>query len=165
MAKEWVEKKKNHAYNNSPNPSLPSPPLLPLGPSEVKWLAPKWVWTSLMRRTLLVRFSQGLPPVSKHFIFSYQLRQKKTNKQTTKQKERWQGHCNSCGQLQRARNLINLIILIVFLCEVRSQYKAPLILATLRMAQLVLSIFLPILHAKRTFVHGYQQRSIEIPLI
>ena len=28
------------------------------------------------------------------------------NKQTNKQKERWQGHRNSCGQLQRARILI-----------------------------------------------------------
>ena len=27
----------------------------------------------------------------------------KHNKQTNKQKERWQGHRNSCGQLQRAR--------------------------------------------------------------
>ena len=30
---------------------------------------------------------------------------KKTNKETNKQKERWQGHRNSCGQLQRARIL------------------------------------------------------------
>ena len=30
---------------------------------------------------------------------------KKTNKETNKQKERWQGHRNSCGQLQRARTL------------------------------------------------------------
>ena len=29
----------------------------------------------------------------------------KTNKQTNKQKERWQGHRNSCGQLQWARKL------------------------------------------------------------
>ena len=44
---------------------------------------------------------------------------KKTNKQTTKHIELWQEHCNSCDQLQRAPILINLIILIVFLCEVR----------------------------------------------
>ena len=37
----------------------PSPPLLPLGPSEVKLLAPKCVWTSFMKRTLVVRFLQG----------------------------------------------------------------------------------------------------------
>ena len=30
---------------------------------------------------------------------------KKKNKQTTKQKERWQGHCNSCGQLQRVQRV------------------------------------------------------------
>ena len=30
-------------------------------------------------------------------------------KQTNKQKERWQGHCNSCGQLQRAWILIKKI--------------------------------------------------------
>ena len=34
---------------------------------------------------------------------------KKKNKQTNKQKERWQGHRNSCGQLQRARILIKKI--------------------------------------------------------
>ena len=53
------------------HPTPLSPPLLPLGPSEVKWLAPKCVWTSYMRRTLVVRFSQGLPPVSNHFILYY----------------------------------------------------------------------------------------------
>ena len=37
----------------------PSPPLLPLGPSKVKWLAPKCVQTSFMKRTLVVRFLQG----------------------------------------------------------------------------------------------------------
>ena len=31
---------------------------------------------------------------------------KYTNKQTNKQKERWQGHRNCCGQLQRARILV-----------------------------------------------------------
>ena len=33
----------------------------------------------------------------------------KTNKQTNKQKERWQGHRNSCGQLQWARKLTKKI--------------------------------------------------------
>ena len=33
-------------------------------------------------------------------------KKKQTNKQTDKQKKRWQGHCNSCGQLQRAWILI-----------------------------------------------------------
>ena len=68
MANEWVEKK---IMPKTIHPTLPSPPLLPLGPSEVKWLAPKCVWTSFMRRTLVVRFSQGLPPVSNHYIFFY----------------------------------------------------------------------------------------------
>ena len=38
------------------------------------------------------------------FIISF-ANKKKTDKQTNKQKERWQGHRNSCGQLQRARNI------------------------------------------------------------
>ena len=42
---------------------------------------------------------------------------------------------------------LNLIILIVFLCEVQNVVQATL-LATLGMAQLVFSIFLPIFHAK-----------------
>ena len=41
------------------HPTPPSPPLLPLGPSEVKWLAPKCVCSSFMKRTLVVRFLQG----------------------------------------------------------------------------------------------------------
>ena len=42
---------------------------------------------------------------SKLFYYYFISFAKKTNKQTNKQKERWQGHCNSCGQLQRARTL------------------------------------------------------------
>ena len=38
------------------------------------------------------------------FCFFISFAQKK-NKQTNKQKERWQGHRNSCGQLQLARIL------------------------------------------------------------
>ena len=43
-----------------------------------------------------------------YFFFISFAKKKKTqaNKQTNKQKERWQGHRNSCGQLQRARILI-----------------------------------------------------------
>ena len=44
-----------------------------------------------------------LPLVLFYFI---SFAKKQTNKQTDKQKERWQGHRNSCGQLQRARILI-----------------------------------------------------------
>ena len=40
------------------------------------------------------------------FIFYFVASPKKTNKQT---EERWQGHRNSCGQLQRARILIKKI--------------------------------------------------------
>ena len=41
------------------------------------------------------------------FIFYFICFAKKTNKLTNKQtEERWQGHRNSCGQLQRARILI-----------------------------------------------------------
>ena len=39
---------------------------------------------------------------------------------------------------------LNLIILIVFICEVQNNVVQATFLATLRMAQLVLSIFLPI---------------------
>ena len=39
-------------------------------------------------------------------VLFYFISFKQTNKQTDKQKERWQGHRNSCGQLQRARILI-----------------------------------------------------------
>ena len=87
----------------------PSPPLLSLGPSEVKWLAPKCVWTSFMKRTLVVRFLQGATS---------------------------------------SKQPLNLIILIVFICEVQNNVVQATLLATLRMAQLVLSIFLPIFHAK-----------------
>ena len=51
-------------------------------------------------------FDERLAP---YFIFIFILLaspKKKTNKQTDKQKEPWQGHRNSCGQLQRARILI-----------------------------------------------------------
>ena len=58
----------------------PSPPMFPLGPSEVKWLAPNCVRTSFMKRTLVVQFLQG---------------------------------ANSSNQP------LNLIIFIVFLCEVQ----------------------------------------------
>ena len=53
-ANEWVPK--NSCLQQF---TQPSPPLLPLGPSEVKWLAPKCVWSSFMKRTLVVRFLQG----------------------------------------------------------------------------------------------------------
>ena len=36
------------------------------------------------------------------FIISFANKKKE---QTNKQKESWQGHRNSCGQLQRARNI------------------------------------------------------------
>ena len=39
-----------------------------------------------------------------YFYFFILLASPKTNKQTDKQKERWQKHRNSCGQLQRARD-------------------------------------------------------------
>ena len=58
----------------------PSPPLLPLGPSEVKLLAPKCVWTSFMKRTLVVRFLEGATS---------------------------------------SKQPLNLIILVLFLCEVQ----------------------------------------------
>ena len=46
------------------------------------------------------------------FIFYFICFAKKTNKLTNKQtEERWQGHRNSCGQLQRARILIKKIII------------------------------------------------------
>ena len=41
--------------------------------------------------------------------FAKKKTKKNNNKQTNKQKERWQGHRNSCGQLQRARILIKKI--------------------------------------------------------
>ena len=40
-----------------------------------------------------------------YFFFISFAQKKNTSKQTNKQKERWQGHRNSCGQLQRARKL------------------------------------------------------------
>ena len=40
-------------------------------------------------------------------------KQTNNNKQTNTQKERWQGHRDSCGQLQRARILIQIIIIII----------------------------------------------------
>ena len=66
-ANEWVEKKNSYLQQFT----KPSPPLLPLGPSEVKWLVPKCVWSSFMNRTLVVRFLQGPPPVSSHLILSF----------------------------------------------------------------------------------------------
>ena len=50
-------------------------------------------------------FDERLAP---YFIFIFILlaSPKKKHKQTDKQKERWQGHRNSCGQLRRARILI-----------------------------------------------------------
>ena len=53
-ANEWIPK--NSCLQQF---TQPSPPLLPLGPSEVKWLAPKYVRTSFKKRTLVVRFLQG----------------------------------------------------------------------------------------------------------
>ena len=46
-----------------------------------------------------------------YFFFISFAKKKKTqaNKQTNKQKERWQGHRNSCGQLQWARKLTKKI--------------------------------------------------------
>ena len=40
-------------------------------------------------------------------------KQTNNNKQTNTQKERWQGHRDSCGQLQRSRILIQIIIIII----------------------------------------------------
>ena len=74
-ANEWVPK--NSCLQQF---TQPSPPLLPLGPSEVKWLAPKCVCSSFMKRTLVVRFLQGATS---------------------------------------SKQPLNLIILIVFLCEVQ----------------------------------------------
>ena len=44
-------------------------------------------------------------PLTTFFLLLASPTKKKTDKQTNKQKERWQGHRNSCGQLQRARNI------------------------------------------------------------
>ena len=43
-----------------------------------------------------------------YFILFISFAKKQTNKQTDKHKERWQGHRNSCGQLQRARARIQM---------------------------------------------------------
>ena len=54
-------------------------------------------------------FRKEPPCIGYYFIFIYLfflLASPKKKKQTDKQKERWQGHRNSCGQLQRARKLI-----------------------------------------------------------
>ena len=53
-ANEWIPK--NSCLQQF---TQPSPPLLPLGPSEVKWFVPKCVCSSFMKRTLVVRFLQG----------------------------------------------------------------------------------------------------------
>ena len=81
MANECVEKKIMPTTNH---PTLPSPPLLPLGPSEVKWLAPKCVWTSFIKRTLVVRFSQGATSSKQplYFILLASPKKKQTNNQT-----------------------------------------------------------------------------------
>ena len=48
-------------------------------------------------------------------IISFAKNKTNNKKQTNKQKERWQGHRNSCGQLQRARILILILILIIII--------------------------------------------------
>ena len=52
-------------------------------------------------KSTIISFIHTFSPVSFYFILLAS--PKKTNKQTNKQKELWQGHRNSCGQLQRAR--------------------------------------------------------------
>ena len=51
MANEWVEKKSYLQQITQPSPSL-----LPLGPSEVKWLAHKCVRTSFILYYLFIYF-------------------------------------------------------------------------------------------------------------
>ena len=67
-ANEWVEKK---LMPTTIHATLPSP--APLGPSEVKLLAPKCVQTSFMREPLWFDSCKGPPPVSSHLILSFWL--------------------------------------------------------------------------------------------
>ena len=57
------------------------------------------LWKSVTVREKRSTFRKGT-------ILLASLKKIQTNKQTNKQKERWQGHRNSCGQLQWARILI-----------------------------------------------------------
>ena len=54
-------------------------------------------------KSTIISFIHTFSPVSFYFILLASPKKKQTNKQTNKQKELWQGHRNSCGQLQRAR--------------------------------------------------------------
>ena len=63
------------------------------------------MFSSAQIKITLLNVNSSILSLSILFFISFA----KKNKQTNKQREHWQGHHNSCGQLQRARILIKKV--------------------------------------------------------